>query len=390
MKRLLLTLAMIIGLGTVSSLAWINISHAADVRSGDAPSVGKSETVEGSVYIAGRDVTVSGTIKGDVFCAGVNIFVTGKVEGDVICAGQIVRITGTVTGDVRLAGQQVDLGADVQGSATVAAQSFDFLPDAKIGRDLTVWGENARIDGTVGRDVLGGGSQVLMSAAVGRNVQLDTDNLALEQKAKIAGDLSYQSTSQATVEDGATVSGSTHFTPRPANKQRYDGPALALWSTLYGLGSLLLIGLAAIAIAPRWFDALGAAVRNRPVASFGFGAVGLLATPIVVVLLMVTVVGIPLGLMLLLTWIAALVASFAITSYAVGWWTVEKIDWPPRGRRIASLVIGLILVGMLGLIPVIGALVRIASLLFGLGAIGVVLIKRLRPSKNKATKGAKA
>jgi cytoskeletal protein CcmA (bactofilin family) len=389
MKRLIITIGMVIGIGVLSSLTWAGVTHAADVRSGDAPSVSKGETINGSVYIAGRSVTIDGTVKGDVFCAGMNVFISGRVEGDVICAGQTVRVTGTVLGDVRVAGQQVDMGATVEGSATIGGQSVAFLPDAKIGRDLTLWGESIHLNGHIGRDVLGGGQQVIIAATVGRNVQLESEDVALDAAAKIGGDLSYRSPGQAKIDQGATISGKTSHQTTPP-RQRYDGPAVAFWSAVYGFCSLLLIGLAALVISPRWFDSLGAAVRTRPLASFGYGAAMLIGAPIVAILLIATLIGLPLGFMTLLLWIAAMIASMAITAYAIGWIAVEKLAWPNRGRRLASLVVGLLILALLGLIPVIGAIVRLLALVFGLGAIAAALITRLRPQAQRVTKGKKA
>jgi hypothetical protein len=163
-----------------------------------------------------------------------------------------------------------------------------------------------------------------------------------------------------------------------------------MWAAIYGFCSLLLIGLAAIAFAPRWFDKVGEALRTRPLSTFGYGTVVLIGTPLVVFVLMLTVVGIPLGAMTLLVWIAALIASFAVTAYAVGWMALEKLSWPPRGRRIASMVVGLLILGLLGFIPVVGGIVRFTSLIFGLGAMAVTLGQRIRPRTNKVAKKAKA
>jgi cytoskeletal protein CcmA (bactofilin family) len=389
MKRTLLTLGMIIGLGLLSSLAWVGITHAANVRSGDTPSVTKGETIDGSVYIAGRSITIDGTVKGDLFCAGQDVFVTGTVEGDVICAGQFVRITGTVLGDVRAAGQQLDVSATIDGSATLAAQSLVIKPETKIGRDLTVGGESLRVGGQVARDLLGVGQDVIIDSKIGRDAHLEFQNIALENNADIGGNLAYRSPEKAQVADGAKVAGETTYQTAPKDQQ-YNKGTLQLWSTFYGFCSMLLIGLAAIAIAPRWFDGVGAAIRTRPVGSFAYGAAALLGVPIVAALLMATFIGLPLGIIMLLVWIAAMIGAMVITAYAVGWMIIEKLAWPSRGQRIASLIVGLLVLAVLGLIPVVGGITIFVSLIFGLGALLVILINRLRPQQKTASKHAKA
>ncbi|HSE61838.1 MAG TPA: polymer-forming cytoskeletal protein [Candidatus Saccharimonadales bacterium] len=387
MKRLLLSIGLVLGIGAVSSLAWAGISHAADVRSGDAPSVGKNETIDGSMYIAGRTVTVDGIIKGDVFCAGLDVYVNGTVEGDVICAGRTVRVSGKVLGDVRVAGQQVDISATVTGSATLAGESLTLTPEATIGRDLTLGVQSTRLSGHVGRDVIGGGQDGIFDATIDRNVHGEFENVALGSKAKIGGDFTYRSPDVAQVADGASVAGQTKYIAAEP-RTRTDDSQTKLGSTLFGFGSLLLIGLAAIFITPRWFDAVGASVRNRPFASFTYGAAILFGLPIVAGLLTVTLIGLPLAIMMLLVWGAALIGAMTITTYAVGWMVVEKLAWPNRGQRIASLLIGLLIMALIGLIPIIGGIAIFAALLFGLGSIAATLVTRLRP--RKAAKGSKA
>lgn len=388
MKRLLLSLGLLVGLGVLGSFAWVGVSHAADIRSGDAPSVGKGETIDGSVYIGGRTVTIDGTVKGDVFCAGLDVYVNGTVEGDVICAGRTVRVSGKVMGDVRVAGQQVDVSATVAGSATLAGESLSMTPEATIGRDVTLGVQSVRLNGTIGRDLLGGGQDVILNATIGRNALIDFQNVALESKTKIGGDLTYRSPDTAQKDDAATVTGQTKHEVTERDTKSTD-TATKLGSTVFGFGSMLLIGIFAILVAPRWFDVVGASVRTRPFASFAYGAAVLFGVPMVCGLLFVTLIGLPLAFILLLLWIAAMISAMTITAYALGWIVVEKLAWPSRGQRIASLLVGLLFMALIGLIPVIGGIALFASLLFGLGSLAITLTTKLRPHK-MAKKGAKA
>ena len=88
MKRIAL---LFIGLTAGLSVLWAGVVNAANVRSGDAPRVSAGEVIDGTLYVAGKDVRIEGTVKGDLMCAGQNVEVTGTVQGDVICAGQLVN-----------------------------------------------------------------------------------------------------------------------------------------------------------------------------------------------------------------------------------------------------------------------------------------------------------
>jgi cytoskeletal protein CcmA (bactofilin family) len=385
-RKLLLSLGVILGLGLLSSFAWVGVSHATDVRSGDKPILNSDETTNNSLYIAGNTVTVAGTVKGDLFCAGQDIDISGTIEGDVICAGQHVKIRGKVLGDVRVAGQNVDITANVTGNATAVGELVTLGRAGMIGRDVTLGASSALIEGNVGRDVLGAADTARLAGNIGRNVDADVRSLTLDAQAHIQGNLSYRGVEQAAMAEAATVVGETHFTKTPEN-ERSNSVTAQLWTAFYGLVAMGIVGIAGILLAPRAFDAAAAAFRKRPVASFTGGAATVLFVPVTAVLLFASLFGLPLAFIMFLSLIVGLIGSVAIAGYGLGWVLVEKLAWPPRGRRIASLVLGLLLLTLLGAIPIVGPFITFATVIMGLGAMVVAAAGTLYPAKvKKATK----
>lgn len=389
MKRnILLTLGLMLGLGTLVSLAWVGVSHASDMRTGDRPTLSANETTDSSLYAAGNTVVVAGTVKGDLYCAGVNVEVTGTVEGDVICGGQNVRVSGKVNGDIRVAAQNVEITSEVMGSVSMFGQSLVLGPEAKVGRDLVLAGASAHLEGTVGRDVLGGSDALTLMGTVGRHVNAEVNALSVGSRAVIGGDLSYTSPATAQIEQGSSIKGQTHYTAMERNKSSTTKATMWIWGVVYGLLSMLVLGLAFIFAAPRAMDATATAVRTRPVVAFAAGCAVLIVTPLVALVLMVSLVGIPLAIVLMLSWIVALVASLTIAAYGVGWMAVVRMNWPPRARRATSLLVGLLILTVVGLIPFLGGLVVFVAMLVGLGALTVSLVSRMRSPR--AVKKAKA
>lgn len=388
MKRnILLTLGAVFAFGLVVSATVVGVARAADVRTGDKPTLASSETTDSTLYAAGNSITVAGTVRGDLFCAGANIDITGTVEGDVICAGQTVRVAGTVLGDVRVAGQSIEIVSEVQGSVTAMGESVIFARESKIGRDVTVGGSRVHLEGAVGRDVLGGAEVVRIAGAVGRTFDAEVASLTLDSKARIGGDLNYSSASPAHIAGDAVVSGQTRYTHRVEDSQR-DTASAYFWSAVYGFVAMLMIGLAALIFTPRALDAVGVAIRKRSGISFAVGAAVLVVTPIVGIVLLASVFGIPLAIILFMLWIAALISSYVFAAYALGWFAVEKLQWPKRGRRLASLIIGLLIMCIIGVVPLVGPVVIFLFMLTGMGALAFVSVTRLKgakaPAKEKA------
>ncbi|HET9411891.1 MAG TPA: hypothetical protein VFO38_03525 [Candidatus Saccharimonadales bacterium] len=379
-RRALLSIGLIVGLGALISFAWIGVTHATDVRGGDTPSLAAGDSTNNSLYIAGNTVTVAGTVKGDLFCAGQNVNITGTVEGDVICAGQIVHIDGNVMGDVRVAGVDVEVAASVGGSATVFAENINVKQDSKIGRDFTFASSRTVVDGSVGRDILGNAVAMRLAGNVGRNVDGEFSTLNLDSKLIVQGNLTYSGSTPATMADGAVVQGETKYTQTtdngPANKT-----AAMIWGAFYGLIAMFMIGVAAIALAPRGFDAVAAVFRKRPIASATGGAASILLVPALIVLLFASLFGLPLAIILALMLTICLIGALAVAGYGLGWVIVEKLHWPSRGRRVVSLFLGLLVLSLLGLVPFIGGFVVFFAVLMGLGATIVAIGVRLFPKK---------
>lgn len=388
MKRnLLLTLGAVLGLGALSSMAWVGISHASTIRTGEITNVRSNETIESSLYAAGNNITVAGTVKGDIYCAGMNVNITGNVEGDVICAGSTVNINGKVLGDVRVAGQDVTLSGDVSGSVTAGGRTLLLSQTAKVGRDATLGGTKVIVDGKVTRDVVSGADGITISGQVGRDLDAQVNNLRFDNTARVGGNVSYSGPSPLVKADGAVISGSTSYTPQQREeRQQSTGFAVQLWTMFFMFVSTVIIGAVAVLALPRAIDAVGQVARTRSIASFASGAAAAIVVPILAVFLMITVFGIPLAALMILATITGFVASLTVASYAVGWVLVEKLNWPKRGRRIGSVVLGSLALSLIGIVPLLGPIVIIIAIFSGLGAIFVAAFSRRSLQQKHSTK----
>ena len=122
---------------------------------------------------------------------------------------------------------------------------------------------------------------------------------------------------------------------------------------------------------------LGAARRvsdkpRRVLGMLGLGLGLLIATPLAIVLLMITVIGIPLAIVFLAILVVALLTGFLVSAVALGQQAMHLLkrtsDATPGGR-ILLVVIGLVALALIGFIPLLGTLITIAALAFGLGAL---------------------
>jgi hypothetical protein len=130
--------------------------------------------------------------------------------------------------------------------------------------------------------------------------------------------------------------------------------------------STLVLGALLLLLAPRGGDAVAAAALGSPLASGGIGLGVFVALPVLAALAVVSLVGLPLGVALLLSLLLLYSVGFAWAVFAVG----RAIWRAPRSRWLA-LLIGWALVAAVAAIPYVGGAVWFVGAVLGLGATTV-------------------
>lgn len=341
-----------------------SITSASEFRSGDRLVITKDEVINDDIYFAGSSVIVEGTINGDLVAAGGEIKVTGTINGGIIAAGGSILVNGNVTDDIRAAGGEVRIGGDVGDNVLAFTGQFVLEKNARIARDLTLGAGNAVIDGTVNGNINGGVTDLEIRGATKGNVTLEIDNnIKIFPGATIGGNLEYTAPHQGEI--SGIVSGKTTYKETPIKqedlKSKIEGEIIGyLW--------LLLIGIVSLMLAPGLTQKNSDAVPVKPLKNLLWGLLFLIITPIVVVLLLITIIGIPLSLILFIVYIISLYISRIYVGYWVGQYVLKKLKKETR-FRVLTMALGLLIV-LIGVnLPIIGIFIHLVILLLGLGAI---------------------
>lgn len=371
-SRLKLITAVILVVVSVS-LVGVRMASAQNFRSGDNVTVGANERVDDTLYVAGRTVDINSEVFGDIFCAGQNVTVSGTVHGDVICAGQTVNVTGTVDGDVRLAGQTVTLGAEVSGNATVGGQTFNLESTGRIAGDLTIGSTDATLNGSVGRNVAAGNTNLTVAGAVGGRIKASVTNLTLASGARVNGDIEYSSWNNASQSEGAVIGGSLTRKDPPRNGAPKRGAIFGfgvMWF-VYWLSAMLFTALALALLFPRLLHNVTDHALPRPWKSLLAGFIASLAVPAILIVLMVTVLGIPLAVVLGLIWLVLLLLSGPVFGYYIGRLVLSRSSQP-----LLIMLTGASILLVAYFIPIVGFLSLLAATWFGTGMMLLELFKR--------------
>ena len=366
--------------GSLLALALIAPVAAAEFLNGDSPRVPRGTTVSEDLYVAGREVEIAGTVTRDllVMAGDLSIADSGRVDGNVNAAVDQATIAGEVGRSLRVAARDVTIVGTVGGDVVVAGATVEIERGASVAGDVIVAGGEVEILGDVGGDVRGSAGSVVIDATIDGDVRLDSDDIELRSDARIGGRLEYTSADEAEIDQGAIVTGGVDR-DEPERFGLEDGLVGWLTGVILRLLWLLVAGAVLILLLPRGCVAVADGVRHRPLGSLLYGLLFMIVTPILIVILLVTVVGLPVALIGLAAYLAALYLSQVVVGLAIGRFILPN-RWGDEGRgfNLLAMTIGVLIIAGLRLIPLpfVSEAIALIVAVFGLGAI--VLGPRLR------------
>jgi cytoskeletal protein CcmA (bactofilin family) len=367
-------LATLSGSIVIAAFAWLPLpAAAADLRQGADVTVARTETVNDDLYAGAGTVSIEGTVNGDVIAGGGTISVPGNITRDLIVGGGTIKVTGHVGGSIIAAGGNLTLDGAVEHDIVVTGGMIAIGSSATIGRDLVVAGGTATVAAPIARRVQMSAGTLTLKGRIAGDVRGRVDHLKLDG-AQVGGNLDYTSNNPVERVNGARVQGTTiRHTPTDANSARNG---FVDW--LRGLVGLFALGLILIfllpGIATRAIDIL----RAQPWPSLGIGAAILVITPIVA--LIVFVIGLLiggwwLGALLIPIWLLALAVGYVVSGFLLGRLLFARLGWGGYHDALALLG-GLFVLTVLGLIPVLGWLIGLVAVVFGAGALALVVSRR--------------
>jgi len=363
------------------------------MRGGETVILESDEVIEGDYLAAGERVEVLGTVRGDVYAAGGKVVVEGTVEGDVLAAGGDITINGQVGQDVRAAGGNIDIGGEVGGSVSAAGGNIDIDKEAKVGKSLAAAGGNVVVGGEVANDVRLAAGNTEMGGVVGGRLILAGESIVLNSGARVEGDVEYWAREDIRVAREASVAGQIRRNEVPSElsgewKRPETGAAVreagkTVWRGIRVvgmLGFLVVAGLIAMA-APEYTRKMAGVVATSPWKAAGVGLGVLVGVPIAAGLVMLTVIGIPLGILgLVMYGVLIYVAKLPVLVWG-GQWILEKIKM--TSSPIKALLAGLVIYEVVGSVEIVGGLMRLVVLAVGLGALVLAKVQILGEMRKK-------
>lgn len=344
MKKVIVTLICMFLFIVPASASEINHFYA---ESDDA--VALRDTVNASAALAGTKISADGKVNGVLFGAGNDVTLSGEVDYGVV-AGNNVDVTGTVLKDAAIAGNVVEFnGSNLQRDTLIAASKTNL--SGKFGRNITVASEIVDVN----------------DVTIGGNLKLYAENIEIGDNVKIAGTLTYPENAKVKISDGAVI-GKVEKSAAIDNEATW---VEIMTEKVFSILSLVLIFVVISLLLPKLFEKI-----DKKYEKFGFdkgievftkGLLFIVAIPVISILLLTIVIGMPLAFILIALYVIAIYLSKIFAAYLIGSKIADK--WMKDTSVLVKGLIGLAIIFVISIIPYFGSLLTIIIVLVGLGVL---------------------
>lgn len=342
--------------------------------------ISKETIIDHDYLAAGEIITISGTINGDVYVLAQNLTVDGTINGDILTACQTFNLLGTVTEDVRVASGDIFVNGLIGRNLSVVAGNLTLTPQAKIGGNLVFLGNYLDLQSVVANDVQLFARKATINSQIGGNLNARVEEISLEKGAAVSKNFSYQSAKKANISDEATIAGETSFRPvtektqpKFKDKIKYELKLRAdhlkklnLYLEIFGFLISLVLGLIFCFLFPKRYQGMAKQLSKSFWPALGLGVLLLISFFVLFLFLLVSLIGIPIALFLVPSFIFFLYLSRTFTAYFVAQKIFSKSIKDPNQKLL--MLTGLMVYYVLRLIPVVRTITIFLFVALGLGA----------------------
>lgn len=369
---------LVIGMLAVLVLVFtlVPAAFALDHRNSAHTTVAANETVNDDLLLTGTSALIEGTVDGDVFAFAQTVVVRGTIKGNLIAAGDRVEILGTVQGSLYAAADDVLVEGRVERSMLAAGSDVTVSQKGAVGHTFMGAGDRLGMLGTVGRGMLAAGNRVTVEGQVARELKAAVNDLVIRSSAVVGGPVSYTSDHQATIEQGART-GDVDY--RYMDTEWHWDEA-TWWASGWWIGAkfagFLLVGLLVLALIPSLRRSFPAMIIAKPWQAPLAGFLTLVALPVALVLLLLTIVGIPFSFLGMLALPAVIYFSQILVAWTAGRLLADYVPAMASWSWPVIFLVGALLTTLLVAIPGIGWLFGAAAVFYGIGGIGYLMFAK--------------
>ena len=318
-------------------------------------STATTTTHDGDLYKTGGDIEITDAINGNVYVAGNSVTVKGQIGGDLFVIANNLNIDGAqVYGNVFAISTNITLNGliyDLYGICNTLNVPYN----GTVYRDIKVMCNTATIDGVIGGNVY---------ITANQKLTLDADCM-------IYKDLNYSTPSEIEVKDG-TVQGNVNYSSSMFKTNAVD----YVMSFAYLIVFVLVVWLLMMFIAPKFMEKATRIGKEKVLPSLGFGILGIILIPVIAVLLMFTVVGMPISMALMALYGLLVLITFTVVTLTFANMLANKVKFFAKFKNLIGIILIALILWALTLIPYVGIIIKLIITIYGFGILMISIFNK--------------
>lgn len=248
--------------------------------------------------------------------------------------------------------------------------------------------------------------KIVLNGEVARDVELNAEQIELGPRAKLGGALRCSSNAQFKTAEGVAIGGAVtrggamNGRPDMHRDREWHGQMMGsgtgwagtIASTAASFVALLAAAALFLIVFTGFSRRASGTMLAAPGPAFGAGVLVFLGTPMLAMLLLITLIGIPLGIVLMMLFPLMLLMGWIVGVFSIAQRVQRAIQKDAPSESSAAMIgffaLTLLLVLLLGSLPFIGFLILVTILLLGTGACALELYRQVRSGRSPPESGA--
>jgi predicted acyltransferase (DUF342 family) len=299
------------------------------------------ENINNSLMILAQRIIIDSEIKGNLYAASSNIIINKPIYGDIFLASQYITINAPIYGNIRAYCQELTINKDsiIEGKLNSNAQ--EVIIRGEIKKDITIGATEVKIYGKI------------------KNADIKAQEIYLDPNAEIKGNIYYDSENyiiNTNIIEGKLISSKE----KDSFLKKNLGIILGF---LFSYISFLLVGLVLLKMPWMNIDSKINLLKNNFLKHILYGFLLFITIPLLLILLLISIVGIPLAILGAALYIGFLYTAKLYICVLLGKFLFKK------HKRWKQFSLALFIYLLLANISYIGIIVSTISILSGFGVI---------------------
>lgn len=316
---------------------------------------------------AGDNVVQEGNYDSIRLVAGEKVTNKANVDGLSLIAGNDLVLEGSTPYGF-YAGNTISINENIEKDMFVAGNIINIGTNAIIGRDAYIAGSDIKINSDITRDLRAGGNDIDISdITIGGDAYIASENITMNENTVINGTLTYPEDANVVGLDKATIGSikTTGSTDVVVEFSIVDIISSFVFSSIAAFITMVLL----FTLIPKVKEKLDGAelTVDSVVKKSLVGLAMLIIVPIVSIIALFTRFLTPIALIALALYVICIYISSLLVYYIIG----KKISIKLFNKedKYIALIVGIVCVKIIKLIPIIGGLIGVIVLFYGMGLI---------------------